>query len=562
MDRSDIVIIGGVACGPKAGAVLARRRPDLKITLFQKDELTSYATCGMPYYASGDVNAIDDLVKTSYGVPRDAEFFRATKGFTVVTGAEVTGIQRDKKYVMVKNVKTGETVEHGYDKLVIAVGARPNIPPFPVPDAPNVRPFTKPEDAIAFRTLAEQGKIDHAVVIGGGLVGCEAAEAAGGLWGIKVTLIEKEPQVLPWVLDGEMAEIVHHELARQKVDVILGASVDKIEVNGEGHAIVKVAGRDPLTCDYVFLGLGVHPNNDLAGHCGLQLGSTGAIAVNAHMQTSDPDIYAGGDCVESQNIITGRPMYLPMGSLANRHGRVIAENIAGRAEEFNGVVGAFYVKVFDLNVGAVGLSWRAAEAAGVEAIELWGSFVDRPDYYPESKSMTLKMLYAPSDGRLLGLQAVGTGDICRRVDVFSTFLSRGATVDDLLDFEAGYAPPYAEALDPLHHLAAMAQAQRRGLRFLGPGTDFSQDDRRLQIVDIREVDEAQAVPGNLKGCRSTDTINIPLGELRARLGELNKELPTIVVCRRGPRSYQGALILKAARFSDVSVFAGGLQSQE
>jgi len=562
MDSSDVVIIGGVACGPKTGAVLARRRPDLKITLFQKEELTSYATCGLPYYASGDVNAIDDLIKTSYGVMRDREFFHKTKGFTVVTGAEVAGIRREKKCVIVKDVETGETIEHGYGKLVIAVGARPNNPPFSVPDAANVRPFTKPQDAIAFRTLAEQGKIDHAVVSGGCLVGCEADEAAVGMWGINVTMIEKEPHVLPWVLDWEMAEIVHRELARQKVNVIHGASVRKIEVDGEGRAVVQVAGQDAITCDYVFLGLGVHPNNDLAGQCGLQLGSTGAISVNPRLQTSDPDIYAGGDCVESRNIITGWPMYLPMGSVANRHGRVIAENLAGGAGEFNGVVGAFYVKVFDMNVGAVGLSRRGAEAAGVEVAELWGSFVDRPDYYPESKSMTLKMLYAPTDGRLLGLQAVGTGDICRRIDVFSTFLSRRAAVADLFEFEAGYAPPYAEALDPLHHLAAMAQAQRRGLRFLSPGTDFSQDDRKLQIVDIREVDEAQSVPCNLKGYPGTGSINIPLGELRARLDELDKDLPTVVVCRRGPRSYQGALILKAAWFDDVSVFAGGLQSQE
>jgi len=325
---------------------------------------------------------------------------------------------------------------------------------------------------------------------------------------------------------------------------------------------VVVDGHDPITCDYVFLGLGVHPNTDLAGRCGLRLGTTGAIAVNRRMQTSDPDIFAGGDCVESNNILTGGPMYLPMGSLANRHGRVIAENLAGTAAEFAGVVGAFYVKVFDLNVGAVGLSRRAAEKAGLDAAELWGSFVDKPDYYPESKSMTLKMIYGRNDGRLLGLQAVGMGDICRRVDVFSTFLSRKATVSDLLEFEPGYAPPYAEALDPLHHLAAMALAQQRGLRFLSPGADFSGDDRRLQFVDIREIDEVRAVPCSLPGCAPAATINIPLGELRERVHELNTELPTIVICRRGPRSYQAALILEAAGFGDVAVFSGGLQSQQ
>jgi len=560
MKKSDFVIVGGVAAGPKTAATLARRLPDTHITLFQRDREVSYGTCGMPYFASGDINSFEELTFTSYGIPRDPDFFKKTKNFDVTTGAEVIGIDREKKTVTVRMLDSCQTVEHGYGKLVLATGASPNPPPFPIPDSPRIRYFTRPDDAIAFRQMAQEGKISKALVVGGGFIGCEVAEAAGGLWGINVSLVEKEACLLPKILDPEMAEIVRRELARNDVEVITGTEIEKIELDSEDNPVAHIKGKDTIAADYVFLCLGVHPNVTLARKCGLDIGPTGGIKVNSRMQTSDPDIFAGGDCVENSHLVTGKPCYIPMGSLANRHGRVIAENLAGTESSFPGVTGAFLVKVFETNCGAVGISETVARQQGLRPRVVWGTFPDRPDYYPEVQTFVLKMVYNSEDNRLVGLQAVGAGDICRRIDVFSTFLMRQAAVADLLDFEQGYAPPYAEALDPLHHLAAVAQAQQKGASFVSPAEDLNALDSVVQIIDVREKNECESSPW--PGLKETvKPVNIPLNDLRKRLNELDKNRKVVIICKRGLRSYQAALILKAAGFDSVDILAAGLQSQ-
>ncbi len=561
MDNSDFVIIGGVAAGPKTAATLARRMPNATITVFQKEDRISYGTCGMPYFASGDIDSFEELTQTSYGVARSPEFFHKSKGFEVTTGAEVINIDREKKTVTVKLLTSGETIEHGYGKLVIATGSSANRPPFPCAESPKISAFTRPDDAIAFRKAAQTGQVGKAVVIGGGFIGLEVSEAAGGLWGIEVALIERENQLLPQVLDPEMADLAKRELIRQDVDVFTGSTVEKVELDDNGNPVVYVAGKESITTDYVFLCLGVHPEIGLAKDCGLEIGSTGAIKVNEQMQTSDENIFAGGDCVESVNRVSDQPMYIPMGSLANRHGRVIAENLAGHNCSFPKVTCAFLVKVFDTNVGAVGLSEEAARKAGIPAASLWGTFPDKPDYYPESHVIVLKMIFNPENNRLLGLQATGVGDICRKIDVFSSFLQHGAKVEDLLDFEQGYAPPYSEALDPLHHLAGMVNARKTGIRFVNPGVVLSAYDG-TQFIDVREPEEFEANNCSEEVADGNSVIHIPLNDLRERLSELDSSRKTLVICRRGPRSYQAAIILRSAGFEQVEILAGGLQTRE
>ena len=555
--KSDIVIIGGVACGPKTAATLARRKAELSITVYQKEKDISYGSCGLPYFASGDIESFEALTKTSYDVPRSVEFFKNSKGFEVVTEAEVIAIDRNKKTVTVKMLATDETIIHEYDSLVIATGADPARPPFPCAESPKIRPFTRPGDALSFRKLAETGQVGKAVIIGGGFIGCELAEAMGSLWGIETVLVERENQLLPYILDPEMAAVAERELARQDVEVITGAAVEKIELDGEGNPVVHITGHDPVTADFAFLCLGVRPNVKLAKDCGLDIGSFGGIVVDENLKSSDTDIYAGGDCIESQNRITGNKCYIPMGSLANRHGWVIAENIIGNPVKFPGVVGSFLVKMFDLNVGSAGLSETAAQKAGMKAKSIWGSFGDKPDYYPESKVMALKLVYDAESKRILGLQAAGTGDICRRVDVVSVMIQNEATLDDLIDFEHGYAPPYAEALDPLHHLAAMAMAEAKGYAFVGPGTVLP-DVEGVVWLDVREPAEAEAQPWPFP--EGTNPVNIPLNDLRDRLDELDKMSDIRLVCKRGPRSYQAAVILRQAGFEKVRIFAGGYQA--
>ena len=551
--KSDYVIVGGVAAGPKTAATLARRMPDAKITLFQKEKFLSYAPCGMPYFASGDIESFQKLMTTPYDVVRNERFFETSKGFEAVTGAEVTHIDREKKSVTVRMTDTGESFEHEYGMLVLATGAAPIKPGFPVADSPMIRPFARPDDAIAFRKAAQQGEVGKAVVIGGGYIGCELVESAAGMWGIETTLIERENQVLPSVLDPEMAAIVEREMLRQGIELITSAEVERVDLNDEGKPVVSIRGRDEITADYVFLCLGVRPEVTLARECGLRIGNSGGVHVDSHMCTTDPSIYAGGDCVESYHRITGTYVLAPLGSLANRHGRVIAENLAGNQTEFRGVVGSFFVKIFDVNVGSVGLSQKAAESLDFRAEAVWGTFPDKPDFYPEFKLFAAKMVYAADDGRLLGLQAVGAGDICSHVDVFSSFLQRRGMLDDLLDFEHGYAPPYSEPVDPLHHLAGIAIAQERGTQFVAPGVNFP--DGAL-VLDVREEHEVSSRPWPTD--HGIEVLRIPSGELKQRIGEVDSNRTIYIVCGRGSRSYQVALMLEHAGFENVHVVGGGV----
>jgi NADPH-dependent 2,4-dienoyl-CoA reductase/sulfur reductase-like enzyme/rhodanese-related sulfurtransferase len=561
VESSDYLIVGGVAAGPKTAATLARRLPAARITLMQKEDHLSFARCGLPYFASGDVNRLGELMETSYGVARDAHFFRATKGFEALTGVEVTAIDRNARVVTARRLASGEVFEHRYGTLVLATGATPNPPPFPVPGGDAVSLFQGLEDAETFRRRAEQGKISRAVIIGAGPVGCELAEAVGGIWGIEGVLIEREQTVLPGLLDPEMSALVKRELVGQGIEVLTGQAVESVSLLGEGKPMVTVAGGGQVSADHVFCALGVHPETALARRAGLDIGSTGGIVVNKRMQTSDPHIYAGGDCVELRHRITGRPMRMPMGSLANRHGRVIAEHLAGHALEFKGSLGTLVLKVFDLNVGKVGLSETEATQAGYAVRSAWGTFGDKPDYYPEARTVALKLVYAAGDQKLLGLQAVGAGDVVRRIDVFSVFLQHADHAIDLLDLEHGYAPPYAEPLDPLHHLAAIAQAQERGIDSVRPsGRSWGPAGADLLVLDVREEGEVEArrLPAALAGAAGR-VIRIPLGELTARQSEVPPDRPVLVICQRGLRSYQAALKLKAAGLDRIGFLAGGLE---
>jgi NADPH-dependent 2,4-dienoyl-CoA reductase/sulfur reductase-like enzyme/rhodanese-related sulfurtransferase len=552
MDKSDVVIIGGVACGPKTAAVLARRMPEAKVTLFQKEKHLSYASCGLPWLASGDLHDHQPLLSTAYGAVRDAAFFKDVKGIEAIVDAEVTAINRTEKYVDVRH-GDGQTSRHGYEKLVLATGSRAMPCPVAAPDSPRIRPFHSLADALHFRSLAEQGKVGRAAIIGGGLIGLEVTVAIGDLWGIEQIVIEKESHVLPWVLDPEMAELVHSELRAHGVDLRTGAALSSITLNESGQPVVACDGYEPAAVDYVFVCCGVNPNTDLAVQCGLGIGATGGIVVNDQLQTSDPDIYAGGDCIESKNRITGQPLYIPMGSLANRHGRVIAEHIAGRATTFPGAVGSFVTKVFDLNVGAVGLSQHAAQKTELSNSAVWGSYLDRPDYMPENAEITAKLVYEPDSGRVLGYQCAGTSDISKKVDVVSSCLQFNAGLEDLTDLEHGYAPPFSQAMDSLNHLAAFALAQQGGLVCLPPHRPNGAAGAE-QWVDVREPEEFE------DGSCGDGVINMPIGDLRNRVSELDRSRPLRVLCARGPRAYQAALILKAAGFEDVAVIGGGLHA--
>jgi len=559
MQRYNFIVVGGGAAGPKAAAVLRRRLPQASIVLFQKEELLSYARCGLPYYASGDIESLSKLTQTAYGVERNQQFFENSRGFEVRTGCVVESIDRQGKTIQVRDIENNQVFECSYNKLILATGASATLPPLELPESERIRTFHSPSDAEAFRKLAERGQVGNCIVMGGGLVGCEVAEAAGGLWGIDVTLIELQGHLLGWQLDREMSELAHIELKRQGVKVLTSTKVTRVLLSEKETPIVETDSGESLATDYLVIAAGVKPNVDLPKTCGLELGESGGIKVNARMQTSDQDIYAGGDCVESINRLTGKPCYLPMGSIANRQGRVIAENMAGNDTTFNGVIGSFMLKLFDRNIGAVGLTQRAASELGLQSSAVWGSFSDRPDYYPEHNSYTLKMVYQTNTGRLLGLQSVGAGNVARLIDVFAVYLQKEGTVEDLLDFEHGYAPAYSEALDPLYHLACMVQANEKGQSFVCPGC-VGGDDSTL-LLDIRENEEVEESPlTGVLALNGRDVKQIPLGEIVNKSEGISKDSRILLVCKRGARSYQAAKILEAKGYERVDILAGGLQS--
>ncbi|MFH1300793.1 MAG: FAD-dependent oxidoreductase, partial [Planctomycetota bacterium] len=275
--RSDYVVIGGVAAGPKAAATLARRLPGTSITLFHREKILSYATCGFPFFASGELSAFEQLLQTGYGVTRDAVFFEQTKGVSAVPFSEVLRIDRDKKSVTVKELESGEVHEHGYDRLVLATGSNPNKPLIPIPECDSVRSFTRPGDVIDFRQKAERGEVADVVIIGGGFVGIELCEAVKEMWGINVKLFEKQPQLLPYLLDPEMAAILQRALVANGIEVTVAAEVEKITLGDQGKPVVHLQGQRPIDTDYVFLCMGVQPEVTLARECGLDIGKTGAI---------------------------------------------------------------------------------------------------------------------------------------------------------------------------------------------------------------------------------------------------------------------------------------------
>jgi NADPH-dependent 2,4-dienoyl-CoA reductase/sulfur reductase-like enzyme/rhodanese-related sulfurtransferase len=552
MDKSDIVIIGGVACGCKTAASLARKMPQAKITLFQKEKYLSYATCGLPYLAGGDVENFQQLISTPYNVVRDENYFANSKGVKAMTETEVLSIDRENKSVEIKDLKSGEIKTHGYNKLVLATGARPNgLPLDDLPETSRISTFTRPDDAFKFRQMAQSGQIGSAIIIGGGYIGCKVAEACASLWGIEATLIEKENQVFPWSLDFEMARKAEKEMKTKGVDVNTGKTVTKVEGNDENGIMVTLDDSTIFKADCLYICSGLKANTELAVKAKLEVGTTGGLLVNEYMQTSDPDIYAGGDCVEQKHRVSGQPVYISMGSLANRHGIIIADHISGGSLAWPGTLGTFMVRVFDLNAGSVGLSQAAAEKAGLDVIAVWGTFADKPDYYPESNLMSLKMIVNKKDNSLVGFQGVGPGDVARLVDVFSVYMQNGCKLEDILHFEHGYAPQYSEAISPLHHLASLAGTIEQGFEQLNPANLPPKDDDTF-FLDVREGFEIEAMP-----FPAENVVNIPLNDLKANLDKLDKNKRILIICSRGPRAYQAAHFLKNAGFERFAYFGGG-----
>ncbi len=551
-----IVVIGGVACGPKAAARARRRDAAAEITILEQGSLLSYAGCGLPYYIGGAIPEYDGLRTTQYGVVRDEEFFQAVKGIRARTRTRAESIDRKKKTVLARNLDAGSAEEIPYDKLVLATGASPVRPPIEGLDLERVFFVHVPEDARRMRQLIEGGEVDKAVLIGGGRISLEIAESLFS-HAVDAVVVELEGSILPTVLDPEIAASVAQTLREQGVEVLVGERVEKIKSDWKGQACGIVTDAREIDADFVVVATGVRPNVELAAVAGLTLGHTGAISVNEYLQTSDPDIYAGGDCVECTSLVTRKKIYAPLGSTANRHGRVIGDNITGGKSIFPGIVGTSVMKTMGVNISSTGITESQARSMGYEVLTSIVPWMDRAHYYPGGKPLLVKLIADAAGGRLLGGQVIGPGDVTKRTDVLATALTSRATIEDVAALDLGYAPPYSTALDGITHAANVLLNKRDGL-----AKSISADELRAKIerdedfvlLDVREMNEFEK--SKLEDRR---VCSLPLSRLRISESDIPHDKELICFCQLGMRSYDACRTLEGMGFDNVKYLEGGLR---
>jgi len=537
-----VVIVGASAAGLRCACRLARLDPEVAITVVEARDVFSYGACGLPYVLSGDIDNLQELRRTNYGVIRDAAFFADYKGIEVCTGWRATAIDIEG------HVLEGETAEGTqrleFDDLVFATGATPLKLP-DQPDHDRVHSFHTWDDVKPLKMGLMQGEIDHVAVVGAGLVGCELAEAFHSLWGAEVSLIETAPTVLPQMVDPEAGALIGRHLEDSGVRLFTGTKVDAIEAGDDG-AVVKI-GDDTITCDAVVVAVGVAPNVAIAQAVGAEVGSSGALIVDERLATTVDHVWAAGDCVECTHVVTGEPTYLPLGSLANRQGRTLANVLAGFDDAFPLVTGATAVKVFDWNVAAVGCTAAQLQRSGVEFKSMWITGEATPAYWPESKEIFITLHYDARNLRVLGVQAAGAGDVAKRVDIASQLIAYGATLEDFAELEHAYAPPYAPAIDPLAVAAFVALNQEAGLIALSPQVSIE----GRKVIDVRLPEERERRAIEIDGI-----IGVEMSEVRERIGDIG-DGPVLVVCERGTRSAEVALWLKRSGI-DACYLGGGM----
>lgn len=549
-----VVVIGGVAAGLKAAAKIRRSMSDAQITVIERGNIVSYGACGLPYYVSGDVDDIRHLMMTPAGALRDVNFFKSVKNLDVLTSTLATKINRAAKLVTVRNLETGEEQELEYDNLVIATGASPFRPNIPGVGLKNIQQLWHPDDAKNIRKGLERGTFEKVVIIGAGLVGLEMAEALK-LWEADVTVIEMKNQIFPAFLDTEIAASVEKYAKEKGINLVTNERV--IKFNGDEAVTEVVTDKQTIAADLVILSAGVKPNVELAVDAGLAIGSTGAILVNEYMQTNDEAIYAGGDCVENTNIVTGKKVFAPMGSTANKHGRVIGENICnGNTYKFRGVLNTVVVKVMDLNVGKTGITEREAKELGLDYVTAIVGGHDKPHYMPGAHIITIKLIADPKTGKILGAQAFGEGEIAKRIDIIATAITLGGTINDLFDIDLAYAPPFSGPIDNVAVAANAVMNKISGtLKGISPlvAKEKRQEDN-VVFLDVRSPEECKQI--SLAGCN--DIQYIPLGQLRKRLEEIDKNKEVVAFCKISLRGYEAALILEGEGFENVKVMEGGI----
>lgn len=536
-----LLIVGGVAGGASAATRFRRLSEDSHIVLFERGPDVSFANCGLPYYVSGEIADRNKLLVTT------PQRLRERFNLDVRTQSSVESIDRQKKSVTVRNLATGEVYEESFDKLILAPGAAPLRPPLPGLDLPGIHTLRNLGDVDRIKAKVDEG-IASAVVIGAGFIGLELVENFVKR-GIATTVVELQDQVLP-PFDKEMTTPILERLAAKGVDVRLSQSAEGFEQSSAG-IVVKLKSGERLNAGLVILGVGVRPENKLAVDAGLEVGPRGGVRVNASMQTSDPDIYAVGDVIEVKDFVSGDATQVPLAGPANRQGRLAADHIAGRKASYRGTQGTAIVGVFGCTAAMTGSSEKALRRSGKDFRKIYIHPANHAGYYPGAQGMSLKLLFEPLTGTILGAQAVGGEGVDKRIDVVAVAIQAGLTVYDLEETELCYAPQYGSAKDPVNMAGFVASGLLRGDH---PQIDIEAflampAEQQPLLVDVRMASEFAA--GQIPGA-----INLPLDELRGRLAELPKEKPIAVYCQVGQRGYLATRILRQNGFDAVNIGGG------
>ena len=541
------LIVGGVAAGMSAATRLKRLDETAEIVVFERGDYVSYANCGLPYYIGDAITERERLVV------QDSTGFRELFNIDVRTGSEVLAIQPAEKRIRVKDLATGREYDESYDKLLLTPGGSPVKPTIPGSDHPAVHTLWTIPDADRIRALVDDGRVKTALVVGAGFIGLEMAENLQAR-GIYVTVVEMANQAMN-VVDYEIAAVVHREMAMQKVELLLEDGVEAFEPGVNGGVIARLNSGKTLEADLVLLSIGVKPNTGFVGDSGLALGARGHILVDAQLRTSDAHIFAAGDAIEVLHPLTNQQTAIPLAGPANKQGRIVAGNMAGRQpRSYQGTMGTAIAKVFDLSVGMTGLSEKLCKAKNIPCQTLIIHPNDTAGYYPGAMKMCLKLVFSPQNRRVLGAQAVGYNGVDKRIDVVATAIMGGMTVDDLAEIEHAYAPPYSSAKDPVNMAGFVAQNILDGLvRFVTWEDIDTSDSSKQMLLDVRTP--AEFSTGSMPGA-----VNIPLANLRRRLEELPRDKQIVVFCRVGLIAYNAARVLQAQGFTNHYNLSGGYET--
>jgi len=542
------LIIGGVAGGATTAARLRRLDEASEIIMFERGEYISYANCGLPYYIGGTIDERDKLfVQTpkSFGTRFNVE---------VRNLSDVISINKEAKTVTVKDLRTGNTYTESYDKLVLSPGAEPVRPPLPGINQEGIFTLRNVPDTDRIKSFIETKKPRHAVVIGAGFIGLEMAENLHKC-GIRVTIVEMAEQVMT-PLDYSMAALVHQHLKTKNVEFYLKTAVSSFSKENDRIAI-KLSSSKIIEADLVILSIGVRPDSRLAKEAGLQIGDTGGISVNEFLQTSDKDIYAVGDAIEFANPVTGTKMITYLAGPANKQGRIAADNLVrGNKKRYNGSINTAIAKVFDLTVASTGVSGKLLEKMNIPYIGSTTHSSSNAGYYPGALPMSVKIVFSPADGRLLGAQIVGYRGVDKRIDLLAQAIRNRSTVYDIAEIEHAYAPPYSSAKDPVNIAGMVAENILDGTTRIISWRDISAGTaENMFLLDVRTRDEFGL--GTIEGA-----VNIPLDELRNHLGEIPHDKKIIVFCGVGLRAHVACRILMQNGFKEVYNLSGGLKTYE